>query len=148
MRTHAGRTLNLVLLDDDPDLVRLVSKFLNQAFDQRLRVVGFTDPTAALDWIDRECCDILLSDVQMPGTDGLSVLRRAKVRNPWTQVILMTAHSSWESISEALENGASDYVLKPIHRDNLLTIVAETYGRIVRWQAAVGNTFALSRAQG
>jgi DNA-binding NtrC family response regulator len=105
-------------------------------------VTGLTDTGEARNWLEQNCCDILISDLQMPGADGLEMLRFAKRRNAWTQVIFVTAHSTWDKIAEAVEYGASDYLLKPIDLSDLVTLLNQQYVRCVRWQQAVLGTLA------
>ena len=140
MNEIAARKLNTLVLDDDPSIVRLVTHLLQDRMSQTLEVTGLTDPVEAQQWIDQHCCDILISDIEMPQMDGLSMLIFAKRRNAWTQVIFMTAHSTWDRITEALENGASDYLLKPIDGDELVDLVTQQCARFTRWQSAVSGT--------
>ena len=140
------RQLNLVILDDDPAVVRLVTAFLKGDLSEKFNIVSFTDPVDAQQWIDNKCCDVLLSDIEMPGIDGLAMLQFAKRRNSWTQIIFMTGHSSWDRIATAIEQGATDYLVKPIERDALVELLSQAHQRATRWQQAVRETFKLDRA--
>jgi len=146
MNTLAARKLNLVLVDDDPSVIRIARAMLANVIKDRMELFTFTDPRQAQHWIDENCCDLLFSDIEMPGVDGLEMLRFAKRRNAWTQVIFMTAHSSWDRITDALELGASNYLLKPLNRQEILPVVEQEYIRCARWQNAVRGT--LSRQDG
>jgi DNA-binding NtrC family response regulator len=137
------RVLNLVLLDDDAAITRLAQRYLESEFIGRMNLRVFNDSRAAKSVIDELGCDILVSDIQMPDINGLDLLRYAKQRNHWTQVIFMTAHSTWDCIAEAIENGASDYLLKPLDGDELIRIVEETRQRVMRWQQAVRTTWQI-----
>ena len=68
--------------------------------------------------------NLLVVDLKMPGMDGLSVLREAKLRYPYLPVIVMTAYGTIETAVEAMRSGASDYITKPFSSDEIL-IVAE-----------------------
>ena len=140
MQNGMSRKLNLLLVDDDPSMVRLLTHVIEQSLGDKLSICGLTDSTAALDWLEQNCCDILVSDIDMPDFDGLQMLRYAKRRNAWTQVIFITAHSTWEKLTEAVEFGASDYLLKPIDHDDLITLLRQQYVRCARWQSAVLGT--------
>jgi DNA-binding NtrC family response regulator len=142
MATLAARKLNAVLIDDDPSVVRIALAMLANSMKDRLEIVPFTDARLARQWMDENCCDLLISDIEMPGLDGLEMLRFAKQRNAWTQVIFMTAHSSWSRVSEAIELGASNYLLKPLNREEILAVVEQEYIRCARWQNAVKGSLA------
>src|SRR5258708_3002787 len=120
MADSMARKLNLLILDDDPSMVRLLTHVVEQNLADRMVVCGLTDPAHAREWLEQNCFDILISDLEMPDIDGLEMLRFAKRRNAWTQVIFVTAYSTWDKIAEAVEYGASDYLLKPIDLDELV----------------------------
>jgi DNA-binding NtrC family response regulator len=128
---------SLLIIDDDPALVRLVNKVLESTFAETLSITALTDPLQAARYLEDSICDILLSDISMPDIGGLELLRQAKARNAWTQVIFMTGHSTWLHVSEAMGNGASDYLLKPVDRQQLEKVVGEAVTRMQRWQYAL-----------
>ncbi|OYV78893.1 MAG: transcriptional regulator [Planctomycetia bacterium 21-64-5] len=140
MHHTIARKLNLLLVDDDPSIVRLLTHIVERRLGDKLSVCGLTDAAEAIDWLERNCCDILVSDINMPDVDGLEMLRHAKQRNAWTQVIFITAHSTWEKLTEAVEYGASDYLLKPIDQDDFVSLLSQQYVRCARWQCAVLGT--------
>ncbi len=68
--------------------------------------------------------DVMLSDLRMPGTDGLALLRRVNTQYPQTICILLTAYGSVETAVEAMKAGAYDFLIKPINLDHLDMLVA------------------------
>jgi len=140
MPSPMARKLNLLVIDDDASIVRLLERVIERNLGDKMVVYGMTDSEQARQWLDQNCCDILISDLQMPGTDGLEMLRFAKQRHAWTQVIFITAHSTWDKIAKAVECGASDYLLKPIDQHDLVTLLSQQYVRCARWQTAVLGT--------
>jgi two-component system response regulator PilR (NtrC family) len=70
--------------------------------------------------IDGHDIDLVLSDLSMPGRDGMAVLRHVREMSPQTLVILMTAHATVESAVEAIRLGAQDYILKPLIFEDVL----------------------------
>jgi DNA-binding NtrC family response regulator len=139
-----ARKINVIVLDDDPTVTRLVQKYLLTDLSDKIDVETINNADTAKVRIDHIGCDILISDIEMPECDGLEILRFAKLRNAWTQVIFMTAHSTWDRISSAIENGASDYLLKPIDRMELTRVVNQECLRLARWQQAVTGTLRKS----
>lgn len=147
MNNAMARKLNLLIVDDDPSMVRLLSHMVERNLSDKMTVHGLSDSNEALRWLDQHCCDILISDINMPDTDGLEMLRFAKARNAWTQVIFVTGHSTWDRIAEAVEYGASDYLLKPVDQTDLITLLTQLYVRCARWQTAVLGTLQTAAAQ-
>jgi DNA-binding NtrC family response regulator len=137
------RKLNVVLVDDDTTMTRLATKYLRTEFPTELALNVFNDPLAARAAIDAAGCDLLLSDIQMPGLSGLDILRFAKGRNAWTQVIFLTGHSTWDHIAQAIESGANDYLIKPFDRADFLHVVRQACERIRRWQKVIKATWHL-----
>ena len=142
MNLVAERRLNVVVVDDDPSITRLVTQIIQKAKEDTANIVSFEEPRKAIAWIDEHCCDILFSDIEMPDIDGLEMLRIAKGRNAWTQVIFMTAHSTWDRIAEAIELGASDYLIKPIDKKELLEVLEHECSRVTRWRVALSGTLS------
>jgi two-component system response regulator YesN len=127
----------LVVVDDDAAIVRIVERMLAQRLPGLYDIVTFTDPRAARQWLDGRTCDVLVSDVEMPGIGGLELLRTAKGQNPLVQTIFLTAHSSWDRIAEAIESGVNDYLLKPVDHDELIGSLRQKHERIMRRSPAI-----------
>jgi two-component system response regulator PilR (NtrC family) len=78
------------------------------------------DGTSGIALVDQLDLDLVLTDLMMPGADGMAVLRHIREISPQTLVILMTAHASVESAVEAIRLGAQDYLLKPLIFEEVL----------------------------
>ena len=131
----------LLLVDDDPSMVRLLAKIIDRSFGDDIEMQSLTDPTKARDAIERNIIDILVTDLEMPGTNGLGLLRCAKRTNALTQVLFITGHSSLDALSDALELGATDYLLKPLDQAELVELLAQAQKRVRRWRQALAGTF-------
>jgi two-component system, LuxR family, response regulator FixJ len=70
-----------------------------------------------------EGCDLLITDVKMPGKDGLELLQEARAAFPWIPVIVMTAYGSIPMSVQAVKTGAFDFIEKPVEEEKLLNIV-------------------------
>jgi DNA-binding NtrC family response regulator len=136
------RSTTLLLVDDDPSLVRLLAKIIDRSFGARMQLQTLTDPKAARQWIDRNLVDILVTDLEMPGVNGLELLRCAKRKNPCAQVLFVTGHSTLEALTDALELGATDYLLKPLDQTELVALVEDAEKRLWRWREALAGTVA------
>lgn len=140
------RHLQVMIVDDDPSIVRLVTKVLHDAFPGNLTLHSFSDSAQALQWLEHNFCDILVSDIEMPEADGITMLQRAKNRNAWIQVIFLTGHSSWDRVTQAIENGASDFLLKPLDHKEIVHVVRQEIARFGRWQMALRGSRPLASA--
>ncbi|MCA9246889.1 MAG: response regulator [Planctomycetales bacterium] len=145
MSDAATRKMNLVIVEDDLSTARLVAKVVERGLGEWLDVHSFNDPLDAHMWIQNNVCDVLLTDIEMPQITGLELLRRAKKRNPWTQVVMMTAFSSWDVVSDSIEAGASDFLVKPLDHSLLIEVLKQEYARFLRWQQALANSTAVAQ---
>ncbi len=87
------------------------------------QVTAAASARAALDALEGDAFDLLLTDLRMPEMDGLELLREARRRRPELDVVLMTAHATVKTAITALREGAADYLEKPFDKDELLIIV-------------------------
>ncbi len=88
---------------------------------------------AALDLLRHEQIDLLITDIRMPKTDGMAVLKGAKDLSPSTVVLVMTAFASTETAVEAMKLGAYDYITKPFKLDAIkLTVAKALEGKRLR----------------
>jgi DNA-binding NtrC family response regulator len=134
----------LVLIDDDPSMVRLLASIIHRSFRHEIEMQPYSDPALAQDCLERELADIVVTDLEMPEINGLTILRIAKRRNPCAQVLLVTGHSSVNALLEALEHGASDYLLKPVDEASFLQLIGDALARVVRWRKALAGTLSAS----
>jgi len=82
----------------------------------------------ALTLMDREAPDLILTDLRMPGMDGLALLREARQRRPGTPVVVVTAYASDEAAQRALDAGARALLPKPFTSAELLRTVGQALG--------------------
>jgi two-component system response regulator PilR (NtrC family) len=125
-----------ILIADDEDGVResLAEVLRDEGYDVEVA----QDGTEALAALERRDFSVVISDVRMPGADGLEVLRRIRDSAPQTVVLMMTAHASVETAVEALRQGAADYILKPLHFEEVLAKVRRVLEhRQLVWQAQI-----------
>lgn len=115
--TDAARIL---VVDDEPDMVETVARILTRLGHEP---VTATDGAAALELLERERPDLVLTDLRMPGMDGLEVLKEVKRISPDAPVILFTAHATIETAVEAIKGGAFDYIPKPFTADQLQVVI-------------------------
>jgi two-component system response regulator PilR (NtrC family) len=106
----------ILIVDDEQSLRELLSLALG---DEGWDVFTAADGDAAAVALQTEPVDVVVSDIRMPGMDGLELLQHVTASAPETAVILMTAHASTDTAIEALRLGAYDYVTKPFDMEEL-----------------------------
>ncbi|MHB1844079.1 MAG: sigma-54-dependent transcriptional regulator [Deltaproteobacteria bacterium] len=117
--SEAGGALVLVVDDDRSNLESIERIFTKEGFRVRTAPEG----TQALDLIRREPPAVVVTDLAMPGLDGVSLLRAVKALSPETEVVLMTAYGTVEGAVEAMKEGAYDFITKPLKRHTVLRSV-------------------------
>jgi signal transduction histidine kinase/ligand-binding sensor domain-containing protein/DNA-binding response OmpR family regulator len=104
---------SLLIVDDNPDMLSFVSSCMKENYE----VHTATDGASALDILQREQIDLIVSDVMMPGIDGFELCRRVKsnINLSHIPIILLTARTTDVSRIEGLQLGADDYLTKPFN---------------------------------
>jgi len=107
---------HVLIVDDDPALLQALPEAL------RLRMSGLMVDTAdsasaALDRIGARDYDAIVTDIKMPGMDGLALLDEIRARRPDTPTLMITGHGEHALAIGALRGGAYDFIQKPIDRD-------------------------------
>lgn len=113
---------NLLVVDDDADMLRLLTMRLTAA---GYRVTAVTSAEAALTQLQLQRPQLVLSDVRLPGKDGLALFDEIRVQHPSLPVILLTAHGTIPDAVEATERGVFTYLTKPFDGKALLNKIAE-----------------------
>ncbi len=111
---------HIFVVDDDRDMLDVVSLILDRA---KFECTCFTDADDCLRRLDRRSCDLLITDVKMPGKDGIELLTEAKRIVPWLPVLVMTAYGDIPLAVKAVKTGAMDFIEKPLDPQTLVTII-------------------------
>ena len=111
-RAAIDRSLEVLIVDDKPDVRELLVEFFK---DLGFRVAAASDGRAAITALEREPERywLVVTDVIMPGANGLAVLSAAKTLNPALQVVIITGYAALDTAVEAVRLGAFDYISKP-----------------------------------
>jgi two-component system response regulator AtoC len=111
---------SILIVDDDKHTRDGLSRALQRTYD----VVTVEGGEQALEILGTRPFDIVLTDIRMPGMDGLTLLQRALAREPELICILLTAYGNVETAVEAMKRGAFDFLTKPVNLDHLELLLA------------------------
>ena len=113
----------VLITEDDRVQREIICDILTQSGYEPRGCPSAEDALAALQEDD---ADILLTDLKMPGMDGLELLRQARRLRPELEVVMMTAHATIKTAVTAMKEGAADYLEKPFDKDELLMVLGRT----------------------
>jgi len=121
----------LLLIDDEPGIRRLMALDLTA---EGYSVATAEDGAQGLKLFGQLQPDIVITDLKMPGMDGIEVLRRIKAQSPGVEVIVITGHGDLDLAIQSLQLDASDFITKPI-RDEALAVALKRAGERLRLRA-------------
>ena len=113
--SNESAKMRILIVDDDKNTRDGLHRALRRRYDVELAESG----ARALEVLAATDIDILLSDVRMPGMDGITLLQRAQARHPGLISVLLTAYGNVEIAVEAMKAGAYDFLMKPVNLDHL-----------------------------
>ena len=132
------KTVNILLVDDEP-IKRTVME--DELRDAGYGVVAVANPLEAESHLAKDRFDVVLTDLRMPGQDGLGFMRDLKARRADQAIIVMTAYGTVETAVEAMKLGAFDYLQKPFSTEELLLKL----DRLLRFERMASENVALRR---
>lgn len=118
--------VKILIVDDEAFMRNLLLKILEQ---EGYQVNLSASSKEALEYLESNSCEIVLSDVKMPEMSGFDLLKTIKERWPNTAVIMMTGYGDAYTIKEALMLGADEYITKPFKSHEISLIVERAYWR-------------------
>ena len=116
--------MTILFVDDEPDFLQTLLKRMRK---RNVNASGVGSGEEALVHLAQSPVDVVVLDVRMPGMGGLETLRAIKKKTPLTEVVMLTGHASLEVAREGMENGAFDYLMKPVDIDDLLYKIQDAF---------------------
>jgi DNA-binding NtrC family response regulator len=116
-----GEAMQILLVEDEQTIAVTLKDDLEGA---GYEVTHVADGAAAVTLLGQRAFDLVITDMRLPGADGLQVLQATKRARPATEVIMMTAYATVEHAVEAMRQGADDYIQKPFANEHVLERIA------------------------
>jgi DNA-binding NtrC family response regulator len=117
----------LLIVDDEPDFLRGLARSIPKEIPSR--ILTAERATDALNLMDENPVELVLTDIRMPDMDGLELLDEIKRRDPWVTVVIMTAYGTIDMAVDAIKKGAYDFVQKPFKPDEMNRILRKALER-------------------
>lgn len=125
----------ILFVDDDPIIHGVMSKYLKD-----WNVTSVFSGEEALDRLENENFVIVITDLRMPGIGGIELLHKIKANyNNRVQVIVITVSDDLNDLVDALDGGASDFLLKPLKKEVVIEVLEHTVLRIERWNQSLNK---------
>jgi DNA-binding NtrC family response regulator len=131
----------ILAVDDEVHMLRLLERIISEKTPYP--IVTTNNPLEVPKLLEKESFDVILTDLKMPGMDGMDILRLVKERGRSEEIIILTAFGSLETAIEALSNDVFDYITKPFKKEQILFTVnkAMSWQRLKRESAATAELF-------
>ena len=118
---------SIVLIDDEPITLKRLRRILEK---ERYRIATFSSPQRAIKHLEQATCDLVVTDIQMPGMSGLDLMTKVRSRMPDIEFILITGYATFDGAVEATKEGAFHYLAKPFTPEQLRQRVAQALSRV------------------
>jgi DNA-binding NtrC family response regulator len=117
----------ILIVDDEPDMLKLLSMILREKTSYEITTTN--NPMEAIELAKQSRFDLVISDLKMPGLDGMEIIDAVKKVDEDIPVIIITAFASVESASEAIQKGGFDFITKPFRKEQILF----TIDKALKW---------------
>ena len=108
----------ILVVDDELDMLMLLRMIIEDNSDYAVETTN--NPSEGLKMLTEKDFDLVISDLKMPGMDGMELFDELKEIKPGVPVIIITAYGSLETADEAMKKGVSDFITKPFRKDSIL----------------------------
>ncbi|MDI1472242.1 MAG: response regulator [Thermodesulfovibrio sp.] len=117
----------ILIVDDEPDMLKLLSMIIREKTPYEVNTTN--NPIEAVQLIKDNDFSLVITDLKMPGIDGLQILEEVKKKDEDIPVIIITAYGTIESAMEAMQKGGFDFITKPFKKEHILF----TIEKAIKW---------------
>ncbi len=108
----------ILIVDDEPDMLALLSMIIKSRTPYE--VITTSNPFEAVEWIKKGGFDLVITDLKMPGIDGMEILKILRGVDTDVPLVIITAYGTIESATEAMSKDAFDFITKPFKKEQIL----------------------------
>ena len=108
----------ILVVDDELDMLMLLRMMIEDSTDYEVETTN--NPSEALKLLTEKDYNLVISDLKMPGMDGIELFDELREIKPDVPVIIMTAYGSLETSEDAMKKGVADFITKPFRKDSIL----------------------------
>lgn len=140
----------ILTVDDQPDMLVLIERIIKERTPYKITTTN--NPLEVPKMLENEDFDLIISDLRMPGMDGLELLDYVNKNNRSEKVIIITAFGELETALQAMQGGAFDYITKPFKKTQLLNSIDRAMtrqrmvGHVDKW-VSVLSTYPYKKAE-
>jgi len=116
----------ILVLDDDPVVTLSCKRILG---GEGYNIVTAANGKEALEWIEKEEFDLLISDIRLPDINGITVLKESKIIQPKLDVVIITGYPNLEDAKESVKLGALEYIEKPFTPDFMINVAGKIFDK-------------------
>ena len=139
--------IRVLVADDEEKACQLICKLIRWE-ELEMKLVGTaSNGIGALQMIEAEHPDLVLTDIRMPGYDGMELLKRARIQNPDMEFIIISGYSHFEYAQTAIRYGVSDYILKPVNEEALNATLQKVRQRYMEHQVLTEKNLEQKKQQ-
>jgi DNA-binding NtrC family response regulator len=117
----------ILIVDDEPDMLKLIAMIIREKTPYEVTTTN--NPLEAVELAKSGNFDLVISDLKMPGLDGIELLNAVKQIDADIPVIMITAYGTVESATEAMQKGGFDFITKPFRKEQILF----TIDKAIKW---------------
>ncbi|MCJ7617852.1 MAG: response regulator [Desulfobacterales bacterium] len=121
-------TAQILIVDDELDILTVLAMIISDKTDHKVTTTN--NPLEVPELIKEGVYDLLITDLKMPGMDGIELMGEVRKLDKYIPVLIITAYGSPELAEKAINKGAYDYITKPFRKEQILIAI----NRALEWQ--------------
>ena len=119
---------SILIVDDELDMLALLAMIISEKTEHKVTTTN--NPLEVVQFVKENEYDLVISDLKMPGMDGIELIAEIRKIDQYIPILVITAYSSIESAENAINKGAYDYITKPFRKEQILIAI----DRAMEWK--------------